>query len=396
MTQPDLPKVLCVDDEVRVLDGMSLYLRKEYRVFTANSGQLGLKTLADVDGVAVVISDMRMPNMDGATFLKQVMKTYPNTTRILLTGEPGREAAVSAVNEGQIFRFLTKPCSPDQVKAALEAGVTQHRLMMAEKVLLQETLIGCIKSLIDVLAITNPVAFGRTNRVKRLATEFGEHIGYKGFWQLEASAMLSQLGYISLPVELVEKVYYGERLTPEEKILASGVPQVANKLLGHIPRLEPVLQILEMINEEVKPGPAATKPLADGMVKTGAQILRLVLDYDGLLAQGHSSDVVMQTLRTQPKYQGLQLADRFAEFVGAGSGETEIQELPLRIVQPGMVFLDDLRSPMGTLLVPKGFEVTPVFLERMRNFGTGILADKVKVLVQAHKVSLGAAASGQA
>jgi len=392
MTQPDLPKILCVDDEVRVLDGMSLYLRKEYRVFTANSGQLGLKTLADVDGVAVVISDMRMPNMDGATFLKQVMKLYPNTTRILLTGEPGREAAVSAVNEGQIFRFLTKPCSPDQVKAALQAGVTQHRLMVAEKVLLQETLIGCIKSLIDVLAITNPVAFGRTNRVKRLATEFGEHLGYKGFWQLEASAMLSQLGYISLPIELVEKVYYGEKLTPEEKVLASGVPQVANKLLGHIPRLEPVLQILELINEQpAKPAAVASKPSSDGMVNTGAQILRLVLDYDGLLAQGHSTDVVMQTLRGQNKYQDSQLVDKFAEFVGAGSGETEIQELPLRIVQPGMIFLDDLRTPMGTLLVPKGFEVTPAFLERMRNFGAGILADKVKVLAQAHKVSIGAA-----
>ena len=390
MMSSDLPKILCVDDEPRVLDGMTLYLRKEYQVLTANSGQLGLKTLQDVGGVAVVVSDMRMPNMDGAAFLKQVMRLYPNTTRILLTGEPGREAAVSAVNEGQIFRFLTKPCSPDQVKAAINAGVTQHRLLMAEKVLLQETLIGCIKALIDVLAITNPVAFGRTNRVKRLATEFGEHLGYKGFWQLEAAAMLSQLGYISLPVELVEKIYYGEKLTPEETILASGVPQVASTLLGRIPRLEPVLQILELVNARQLKNPAATATTPEGMVKTGAQILNLILDYDGLIAQGHGIDTVVQTLRGQPRHQEMQLADRFAEFIGAGIGETEIQELPLRIVQPGMVFLDDLRTSMGTLLVPKGFEVTPAFLERMRNFGVGILADKVKMLVPTHKVAAAA------
>ena len=381
MERPDLPKVLCVDDEPRVLEGLALHLRKEYQVHTANSGRLGLKTLQDIGGAAVVVSDMRMPNMDGATFLKRVMQLYPTTSRILLTGEPGRETAVSAVNEGQIFRFLTKPCSPEQLKAAISAGFIQHRLMMAEKVLLQETLVGCIKALIDVLAITNPVAFGRTNRVQRMTVEFAAHIGYKGFWQLEAAAMLSQLGCISLPVEMVEKIYYGEHLSQDEQVLASGIPQVANKLLGHIPRLEPVLQILNLINVQQD----AQAEVGEGMVNVGASMLRLVLDYDALLAQGHTSGVAIQTLRGHSKLYETQLLDSFAEFIGGGTSVNEIQELPLRIVQPGMVFLDDLRTHMGTLLVPKGFEVTPIFLERMRNFGVGILTEKVRVMVQVTK-----------
>jgi DNA-binding NtrC family response regulator len=107
---------------------------------------------------AVVVSDMRMSGMDGATFLKQVKHLYPETTRIFLIGDTGRDAAVAAVNQGQIFRFLTKLCPPDQLRAAIDSGVIHHRPLAAEKVLLQETLIGCIRALVDVLAITNPAS----------------------------------------------------------------------------------------------------------------------------------------------------------------------------------------------------------------------------------------------
>src|SRR5215472_11762402 len=248
MSRPELPRILCVDDEARIVEGLVLHLRREYQVFTAHSGQEGLSQLKQMGGAAVVISDMRMPQMDGATFLQQVLQRYPDATRILLTGEPGRDAAVSAVNKAQIFRFLTKPCPPDQLKAAVESGVMQHRLINAERSILKETLNGCINALIDVLAITNPVAFGRASRVKRMAMEFAGKLDCHDFWQLEAAAMLSQIGYLSLPAELVEKLYYGENLTPDEQNQADEVARVAIRLLEHIPRLDPVLQILTALS----------------------------------------------------------------------------------------------------------------------------------------------------
>jgi CheY-like chemotaxis protein len=378
MDPKQLPRVLCVDDEPRVLESVALHLRRDYQVFTANSGALALKALEQIENITTVVSDMRMPGMDGATLLKQVMLRYPEISRILLTGETGRDTAVAAVNEGQIFRFLTKPCAPDHLRAAIDAGVMHYRMMTAEKVLLQQTLVGCIKAMIDVLAITNTAAFGRSQRVTRLAMQFSTALGNKSFWQVEAAAMLSQLGYISLPVELVEKLYYGERLTPDEKVLADGAPQVAKNLLGHIPRLEPVLQILDASRRDIDDN-------TDGMVKLGAQVLKLVLDYDALLALGHDAGVAIQTLRSQARLYDSQMLEQFAEMVGAGAGTQEIRELPLRLVTPGMVMLDDLRTHMGTLLVPKGFEVTTAFLERMRNFGAGMLNEKVRVLVNVSK-----------
>ncbi len=373
MNREALPRILCVDDEPRVVDGLALHLRRDYEVLTASGGQIALQVLKDQGAPAVIVSDMRMPGMDGATLLKQVKQLYPETTRILLTGDAGRDAAIAAVNEGQIFRFLKKPCPPDQLRTAIEAGVTHHKLQTAERVLLQETLIGCIKALVDILAITNPVAFGRATRVQRLSTELAVALGHVGFWQLEAAAMLSQIGYISLPVELVEKLYYGKRLTPEERTLADGASAVARKLLGHIPRLEPVMEILAGCQEPAK-------DQAESMVKLGAGILRLVLEYDAQIVQGLSIGDAIQAIRAQLVRHDGKLMESLESLVSPSIGVQEITEISVGRLTPGMIFLDDLRTPIGALLVPKGFEVTEAFLERVRNFGSAMLQEKVRVV----------------
>jgi response regulator RpfG family c-di-GMP phosphodiesterase len=378
MIKENLPRILCVDDEPRVVDGLAVQLRREYQVLTANGGEGALRVLKEHGAPAVIVSDMRMPGMDGATLLKHVRHLYPETTRILLTGETGRDTAVAAVNKGQIFRFLTKPCSPDDLRAAIEAGVMQHRLLIAERVLLQETLVGCIKALVDILAITNPVAFGRATRLKRMATELAQALGKKGFWQLEAAAMLSQIGFISLPVELVEKLYYGKRLTPEERVLADGAPRVAEKLLGRIPRLEPVLEMLAAIWQPAKDMP-------DGLIKEGASMLRLVLEYDAHVAQGASVEFAIKKVRAQPDRHDLKTVNALESLVGEAVLPQEICEIAVRNITPGMVFMDDLYTHVGTLLVPKGFEVTEAFLERARNFGPGLLQEKVRVMATAQQ-----------
>ena len=372
MNREELPSILCVDDEPRIVEGLAVQLRRDYQVLAANGGNSALQILKDKGAPAVIVSDMRMPGMDGATLLKHVKQLYPETTRILLTGEPGRDAAIAAVNEGQIFRFLTKPCPPDQLRSAIDAGVVHHRLLIAEKVLLQETLIGCIKALVDILAITNPVAFGRATRVKRLATDLAASTGRLSFWQLEAAAMVSQIGYISLPVELVEKLYYGKRLTSDERALADGAPAVAQKLLGHIPRLEQVMEILAASQAKVE--------LSDGLIKDGAVILRLVLEYDAQIAQGHSPEVALSSVRAQSGRYDVKLVGNLESLVGLSAGAPEVKEVAVAGLTPGMVFMDDLSTQIGTLLVPKGFEVTEAFLERARNFGPGILQEKVRVL----------------
>jgi response regulator RpfG family c-di-GMP phosphodiesterase len=390
MNAQEKPKILCVDDEARIVEATSLHLRRDYDVHTAGNAAEGLNKLRQIRGISVVVSDMRMPGIDGATFLSQVMHGYPYVSRILLTGDPGRDAAVRAVNKGGIFRYLTKPCRPDELRDAIAAGVIQYRLHHAERAVLQETLLGCIQAMFDVLALTNPVAFGRAHRVKRRATEFAAATDYSDFWQLEAAAMLSQIGYVSLPVELVEKQYYGERLTPEETTLLHGVPDVAIGLLEHIPRLEPVMQILAALNWKDE----QVARLGDGTIGLGTRMLGIALEYETLIAQGHSTDVAVQTLRIRRDRYGAELIDKFAAHVGAGVAHDEIREISLRAAQCGMIVLQDVRTHNGTLIVPKGFEVTNAFLGRIGNFGPELLAEKVRVLVPAAQPALRPAVPG--
>ena len=377
MMSKDLPRVLCVDDEERVVQGLVPHLRKEYDVRTALSGAEGLRILREMGGAAVVISDMRMPEMDGATFLHHVMQFYPDATRMLLTGEPGRDAAIAAVNKAQIFRFLAKPCPPAELRAAVETAVLQHRTVTTERTVLKETLVGCIKTLVDVLAITNPVAFGRASRVKRLALDFARSLGREDFWQLEAAAMLSQIGYLSLPGDLVEKLYYGEALSAEERILAGGAPEVARRLLQNIPRLEPVTEILTSLNAS----DTELQQLGEGVVAVGSRILALATDYYSLRSQGQAGPAALQRLRSRATRYGVDLVEQFALFLGPQEEPQQgrARKIALRSVRLGMIILQDVRTEMGTLLVPNGFEVTAVFLERMRHFGPDLLNEAVAV-----------------
>jgi CheY-like chemotaxis protein len=370
-----LPKILFVDDEPRVLEGLAVLLRKDYEVHIASGGEQALQKMRELPQLAVIVSDMRMPSMDGATFLQAALQRCPRATRMLLSGEAGRDAAILAVNKGQIFRFLTKPCPIDELKAALEAAVGQHRLLNAEQSVLQETLIGCIGALMEVLAIANPVAFGRSEHIKRLSLELSARMGCVDFWQLEAAAMLSQIGFLSVPPEVVEKIYSGAALSPAEQARASAVPAFATKLLDHIPRLDPVVQILTALTWT----DAEVARLGDGTIGLGTRILGLALEFDVLKAQGKSKDAALQSLSARVGRFGAKLFGQLGHCAATDDGSHEALEIPLRRVVAGMTIVHEIRTQKGVLLVPKGFEVTRTFLERVLNVAPELLDQPVRI-----------------
>jgi DNA-binding NtrC family response regulator len=205
MQASDRLQVLCVDDEPAVLEGLEDTLHRRYHVASATSGSAALERLRQEPRTAVIISDMRMPIMNGATFLGLARGVAPNATRILLTGQTDLDAAVSAINTGQIFRFLSKPCSPPELLAAVDAAAEHHRLIISEKVLLEHTLRGSIKMLTNVLSLANPTAFGRATRIKESAGTLARAIGTDSVWAIEVAAMLSQVAYVALPETVTEK-----------------------------------------------------------------------------------------------------------------------------------------------------------------------------------------------
>ncbi len=130
-------KILCVDDDVNLLAGIQRNLRKQFRLDTAPGGAEGLELLTRQGPYAVVVADMRMPNMNGVEFLCACRAKFPDTVRIMLTGDADQETAVQAVNQGQVFQFLNKPCPPDALAGALENGLRQYRLVMTQREMVQ-------------------------------------------------------------------------------------------------------------------------------------------------------------------------------------------------------------------------------------------------------------------
>jgi response regulator RpfG family c-di-GMP phosphodiesterase len=369
--------ILCVDDEPKVLEGLALNLRRHYRVSTAPSGQAGLAIIESNDTPAVVVSDMRMPEMDGATFLAKVKERSPDTVRLLLTGEADMKSAIAAVNQGQIFRFLTKPCSTQDLIAALSAAVEQYRLVTSEKELLEKTLRGSIKALTEILSLANPQVFGRATRLKQHAAELIAGLGVPFSWQLEVAVMLSQIGCIVLTQENNEKLYHGKPLTDVEAESTQYVPRISLQLVESIPRLELVCAILDTqeCNFDGSGSPVGS-PQGES-IPLGARVLKLVTDYDFLEAGGNAPAAAVSILQGRKGRYDPKLLSVLGRVKNkASSGVTQVA---LADLQVGMLLVQDVLATTGTVLVPRAHEVTQAILTRLASLAPGSVREPLMV-----------------
>lgn len=378
---PKRPRVVCVDDEPHVVGGLALHLRRRYEVEIATSGQAGLELLARQPEAAVVISDMRMPGMNGAEFLSKANAAHPNTTRILLTGYAELDAAIVAINDGRVFRFLVKPCPPPELLRTVEAAAELHRMLKSEQDLLERTLHGSIRMLSEVMAVTNPAAFGRATRIKQRVTELASKLDETERWQVEVAAMLSQLSSITLPTETVEKLYYGTPLTSAEQAMVDHAPDVTEQLLGHIPRLEVVRQILT----SARTAPQKMRAEAGGEERTvarGAQLLRAAVEIDTLEGQGIVGSRAQAAVKASADTYDPAVLEAALQVCGGASTSDTLHEVSLAALKSGMVFATDVKLTNGTLFVARGYEVTESFLARVKNFRAGSVKEPVRVFVR--------------
>ena len=373
--------ILFVDDEPAVLEGYKRLLHKEFSISTAVGGAMGLTVLAQKGPFAVVVSDMRMPEMDGDQFLAKVRANSPDSIRIALTGYTDIETAINAVNEGSIFRFLTKPCAKEILAKALTTALLQYRLVTAEKELLEKTLSGSIQVLIEVLSLVNPIAFSRASRVRRYIQHIGKKRNMQAPWRFEVAAMMSQLGCVTLPVDTLEAVYAGQQLPPEEQKRFDEHPAVARDLLMNIPRMEPIAWMIAQQQGPALP-PQALKDLESREdITQGAHMLRVALAYDQLLSRGRSHEQALQVLVSRPEeYDPLMVAD-LMDFEPEPKS-MQVRDCPVAELESGMILEREVRTHAGLLVVAKGQEVTYPLLVRLKNFlQRGAIANSVLVLV---------------
>jgi CheY-like chemotaxis protein len=358
-------KVLCVDDEENVLRGFERNLRLQFEIETAVGPVAGLSAIAQNGPYAVVISDLRMPGMDGIEFLSAVRKQSPDSVRLILSGNADLQAAIASVNEGSIFQFLTKPCPVDTLRGAIDGALKQYQLIIAERELLEHTLNGSVAMMTEVLSVVSPLAFSRASRIRRYIRHMATELELPGLWEFDLASMLSQIGCIAVPSDILEKLYTGGSLTAEEQKTFRSHPSIGQKLLAKIPRLE---VIAEIVGHQMTPYSELRDLKVSDVVQVGAQMLMVAIRLDEAVSRCASPESALKFMSERPEIYQPRLTTAIAS-ADVGAVEMEVRTIRLRDLRPNMVICEDLWAANGLLLVAKGQTVSEAVIARLLNFG---------------------------
>ncbi len=394
MSDATVARILLVDDEPHVLDGLRRILRSQFSVETAASPALALERIRDAGPYSVVLSDFQMPQMNGASFLAAARAATPDTSRILLTGQADLASAAAVVNEGGIIRLLLKPCGRDELIDALQAGVEQYRLITAERDLLENTLRGSVRALTDVLALANPATFERAMRLRSLVTPIVQASGREPVaWQVELAAMFAQLGAVAVPAEVLERAERGGPLTHEERDLIEQLPRIADRMLAGIPRIEEVRAAILSQGAQFD-GQASTDMRAGAAIPFGGRVLRLASDFDTLESAGIEPAEALAALRARGGVYDPALLDAL-ELVLADRASRVPCQMSVSELAPGMVLSADVVTLDGLKLIAKGHELTPSLLARLANYAVMLSGVREPIAVYVSHQMLEASADGR-
>ncbi len=364
-------KILCVDDDSNILAGFERKLRKRFSIDTALGSLEGLDRLEKHGPPAVVVADMQMPTMDGVEFLARVKEKYPDTVRMMLTGQADLQVAIDAVNEGNIFRFLTKPCATETLVNALDAGLHHHRLITAERELLQKTLRGAINVLTEILSTVDPQSFGKATLLRDLTRTFTARAGTGNSWAIEVATTLSQIGMVTIPPDVVAESRSETTLSEIKNDMLTHVPELSHNLIANIPRLEIVSEIVLYQDKHFDGTGFPKDTVAGRAIPEGARILKILSDLLTTEAEHNSRSAALTIMQSRRGWYDPVILNLAIEFFGseetAGSAKTKSKAISVIEMEPGQFLLSDVTTTGGLLLLASGHQVTATSVLRIQN-----------------------------
>ncbi len=406
-------RILCVDDEPNILSSLRrLFRGKGYDVIVANSGQEGLETL-EVEKVDLVISDMRMPIMDGAAFLEKVRARWPDLIRILLTGYADMQSTIDAINRGEIYRYITKPWDDNDivlvVREALERkdlereknrledltarqneelkelnANLEHKVLQRTKELrsAHDQLIGANEKLrnsfltsIKVFSSVIEMRGGKLTGHSRLVADLARKIAHK----MSLNARDSQDIFIASLLADIGKLGFSDELinTPISQL----APEQLSDFYKHAIRAEQLLMPLDDLHNAARiirsqheryDGHGLPDGLSGDAIPLGSRILGLANDYLQL------QNGIFSPKRLFPddakayvyKYAGSRydpiVIEAFKRVFDAHDDEGGVISVSIKEAEPGMMLASDLVSKDGMLLLPADYVLEANVIEKLR------------------------------
>ena len=397
--------VLCVDDEPNILSAIRRAFRGSgYRVLTADRGQQALEVLA-AETVHLIISDMRMPAMDGAQLLEQVRRQWPAVTRILLTGQSDIASTTAAINRGEIFRYISKPWNEDELliaareglerqallneKARLEREVAHHNdqltrlnASLEQQVLertaqlsgantkLSKNYLSSIKAFSNLIELRGKLTAGHSRRVAELARCIAVQMGLSAAdtQAVFVAGLLHDIGHVGLSDALLACPV--PRMTAEDKAQYEQHSALGEQALMALDDMQPVAAIVRSHHERFD-GMGFPDGLGGESIPIGARILAVADTYDDLQS-GHlaraelsAADARMLIQRGRDTQFDSSVVDAFVELQRVREAPPSFIELAVEQLKPGMVLARDLRSHEGMVLLAADHALSADLIQRI-------------------------------
>ena len=303
---------------------------------------------------------------------------------MMLTGNSDQQTAIDAINDGHIFRFLSKPCPPKLLAQALIAGLEQYRLITAERELLEKTLKSIIHVLTDVLSLVNPEAFGRTTRLKRHMHDLAHSMGLPQIWSLETAALLSQIGAVLLPQGVLHKVYTNSPLTEEERQIVDMQPSVASNLIAKIPRLEEIAEIIQYQDKNFDGSGSPNDDVSGNIIPMGARLLKAILDFDIWESSGMGPAQTLARMKKEAYRYDPEVLMALHRIMNVGT-PSQVRDVKATQLTDGMVLAEDVKTKTGLLVVARGQETSTSVREFLMNFHrSGLLVEPLRVVIESN------------
>jgi response regulator RpfG family c-di-GMP phosphodiesterase len=354
-------KVLYVDDEASLLSSFSsLFWREPLQIFTL-ADSTAIDTLLELEGpFAVVISDQRMPKLDGVGTLNRIKQRFPETVRILMTGYANLDDTQRAINEAGISRYVSKPWDDDALKAVVHEGVTQYNLaaenaylntqLTDQNKILSELLEGTVGQsmhlLSHLISYINPHAANQAERVRKLGRAILSiipNLSEDERWEISRALDLFNLGIAVLP-PWIQVTLNKEGLKSLERFPASRCHHVlASDLIKEIPRFERVASIIRYQAKDFNgAGEPVTEIVRGKNLPLGSRLLHILIDLDLLSTDNFKGkDILQQMMSRTSKYDFELIAMMLGHTAEQKQGYEE-KSVPVAELQEGMLLVDDI------------------------------------------------------
>ncbi len=367
------PKILLVDDDENILQGYQRNLHRRFNLEVASLGAQAIQLLEDNGPYAVLVADMRMPGMSGLELLEVARQRWPGMIRVMLTGNADQNTAVDAVNHGQVFRFLNKPCPPEELGLAIEASLRQFSLQEAERVLLEKTLTGSLQVLTELLSLLDPEAFGWAQIIRERASRVALHLGYPRVWNLEIAALLAPIGKLTLPAGLEARARAGNPMSMQELQLLDRMPETGAKLLASIPRLEEAVEIIRYQGKRYNGEGFPPDGRVGDEIPWGARILMPLQHFSEVERIRKNLAVAMEELKRHASWYDPKVLAAIEHCLMPLPGGTKppdkVSPYPSRSLEAGMCLAADLKTKTGRTLIYAGTRLSPPHIMLIRDMG---------------------------